>query len=112
MKIGKVCIALSSFSMATALPRHGKNEHAVGPAAADFLHRLARALASTSSSRLLPPGNRSTREHRPPMEPAASSSMAGPAFWVTRSSAWIGPVIRRRSLAAESIAGLHEVEVS
>ena len=62
-----------------------------------------RALASTSSSRLVPPGKRSAREHRPPMERAASSSMAGPAWpprSSMRSSAWIGPWVSPSARAA------------
>ena len=72
--------ARPSTARSTPGPRHREHEHPGGPGGAGGRRGRGRprALASTISSRLAPPGKRSAREHRPPMDRAASSSMAGP----------------------------------
>ena len=60
-----------------------------------------RALARTISSRLAPPGKRRAREHRPPIDRAASSSMAGPRS--RKRSRTFAPIRQSLSRIARSI---------
>ncbi len=50
-----------------------------------------RAWRTMTSSRLTPAPKRNARQHRPPIERAATSMTTGRLWAPTRSSAWTGP---------------------
>ena len=63
---------------------------------------IPRAWRRINSSRVRPVPKRSVREQSPPIERAAISITQGPASF-TLSSAWMGPSLNPRALAAHAV---------